>query len=104
MKLASLQFHVATVHEADKSKQDYVCDICGYTTYHNFWLKKHVFAKHSKEKHTKCYYCAETFAYKANMEVHVDRKHSDQGVKEHFCDICGKGFIYAYSLKFHMHR
>ena len=102
-KLASLQFHIATVHEADKSKQDYVCDICGYTTYHSFWLKKHVFAKHSKEKHTKCYYCDETFAYKANMEVHVDRKHPEKGNKVHFCTVCDKGFIYAYSLKFHMH-
>ena len=33
--------------------------------------------------------------------VHIDKKHPDFAEKKHFCEQCGKGFIYIHTLNYH---
>ena len=35
------------------------------------------------------------------MKFHIDAKHPEQGEKQFFCDLCGKGFIYEETHKQH---
>ena len=51
-----------------------------------------------------CPYCDKKLAKKQNLELHIDRRHSDTGEKSFICDHCGKGFIYQSTLLNHQQQ
>lgn len=49
------------------------CDFKAFTSTH---LKRHIRARHTKEKNHKCQFCGRLFAEKYNMKSHVRKQHS----------------------------
>ena len=81
---------------------DFVCDLCGFSTFSNAKLKQHRYEKHETEKHKPCPYCAYKSPSNDCINRHIDRLHPEHGEKNFTCDTCGKGFIYKTS--FHEHK
>jgi hypothetical protein len=81
---------------------DFVCDICGFSTFSNAKLRKHRYEKHEPEKHKPCPYCEYKSPNADCINVHIDRLHPEHGEKTFYCDTCGKGFIFKTS--FHEHK
>ena len=50
-----------------------------YSTYSEFWLKRHILRKHQTEKHYSCEFCPVTKTYKCELEAHIDRCHPETG-------------------------
>ena len=88
-----LQNHIKINHEVDKTKKDFVCDLCGYATHMKMWLKKHYDQYHDDTKKLKCDFCDQSFSYKSTLEFHIDKKHPNTGEKQFFCDVCHKGNV-----------
>ena len=96
----SLKEHLLRSHPLPDAT-DFVCDVCGFSTFSKTKLNRHRFVKHEIEKHQVCPYCEFRCPDKQNLHVHIDRKHPEHGEKQFFCDICGKGFIFKQSLHDH---
>ena len=86
------------VHEGDRSKKDWICQICGYKTHKEIWLKRHNLKYHQIEKHSKCQYCSRTFPYKCELEHHIDKTHPGVQSYDFSCEECGKAFMFKYSV------
>ena len=97
----SLKHHKEFYH---KKSDSCVCDICGFTTSHQLWLKRHIKNKHQTEKKKICPLCEKAFRDKNTLEVHLDNKHPGTEEKKHFCQECGQGFMYQYSLTNHLYK
>ncbi|TRY62665.1 hypothetical protein TCAL_02055 [Tigriopus californicus] len=124
---SSLQKHIASIHEANKSA--FRCDDCGKrflkkvyltnhrTRFHNMFkpflcqncgqgfltqesLKAHS-ATHSVTKPFKCHICARGFSRKDKMQFHVA---THTGEKPHKCHLCRMAFIRKSNLKDHIRR
>ena len=50
-----------------------------YSTYSEFWLRRHILRKHQTEKHFACEFCTVTKTYKCELEAHIDRCHPETG-------------------------
>ena len=86
-------------------KQDRcVCDICGFSTSHQVWLKRHILNQHQKVKTKVCPHCMKGFRDKNCLEVHLDHNHPDIHEKKFFCQECGAGFMFQYSLTRHLYK
>ena len=91
--------------EYHHAKQDRcVCDICGFSTSHQDWLKRHILNQHQKAKVKFCPHCKKVFRDKNCLEVHIDHNHPSVGEKKFFCQECGAGFMYQYSLTSHLYK
>ena len=66
-----------------------------------FSLKKHKISEHQKGKLKCCLYCDYKTSAWSSLNSHIDKNHPEHGEKSHFCDICGKGFIFQASCKIH---
>ena len=96
----SLKEHLLRSHPLPDAT-DFVCDVCGFSTFSKTKLKRHRFVKHEIEKHQVCPYCEFRCPDQQNLHTHIDRKHPEHGEKQFFCDTCGKGFIFKESLYDH---
>merc|ERR1712045_906923 len=88
-KKCDLLIHIKRTHEVDRTKRDVFCDKCTFSTYSEFWLKRHILRKHQTEKHYSCEFCPVTKTYKCELEAHIDRCHPETGEKTYFCETCG---------------
>ena len=64
--------HIKSVHE---KSHIYVCDTCGFKTYHQWSLTAHVQQVHQKLKPNKCDVCEDAFFYKRDKERHMAKAH-----------------------------
>ncbi|KAF7272330.1 hypothetical protein GWI33_014879 [Rhynchophorus ferrugineus] len=107
--------------ECGKQKQ-FVCKICGKSTYQKGNLKKHmtlraqppggqrriilitaayVLAKNlAQDKKFKCMKCDKSYKHKPNLYRHS--KYECDGVPRFVCDICGKAYTQKVTLKQHV--
>jgi hypothetical protein len=56
------------VHEKNEI---YVCDTCGFKTFHAYSLTAHIQQVHQKYKPNKCDFCDEAFFYKRDKDKHM---------------------------------
>ena len=84
-----------------KDTKDLYCEFCGFSTPSQRKLRAHIHDKHEVEKHKQCSLCDYRCPSSQKMKFHIDAKHPDQGEKQFFCDLCGKGFIYQETFKQH---
>src|SRR6218665_481426 len=106
-----------TLHENMKRHQllhsghhRFLCDFCGKGFSRKTTLMEHVTLKHE----FMCALCNCNQTSKANMEKHAREVHKLSQLVEfssiikrtetHLCDLCGKNFSSAYSLRFHLTR
>ena len=95
-----LRRHIEYHHKKDDRC---VCDICGFSTTHKDWLRRHM-KTHGGAKRLPCPHCEKDFRDKSTLEVHLDHNHSVEEEKKFFCQQCGRGFMYRYSLTNHVHK
>ena len=67
--------HIKTVHEKNEI---YVCDTCGFKTFHSYSLTAHIQQVHDKYKPNKCDFCDEAFFYKRDKEKHMAKAHGSK--------------------------
>ena len=108
----------------DKKKK-YKCDKCSSSFEQRFELESHTKVHTKPDSHIKCAYCDEMFMENSQLVKHIDWHRSGkhplqcdictmvfpsapkltQHVKEvhdkHYCQICGKGFLYQAELQRH---
>ena len=87
-----------------KQNERCVCDFCGFSTTHQDWLKRHILNRHTKGKTVICPHCQKSFRDKNCLEVHLDNNHPGTNEKKFFCQECGSGFMYQYSLTSHLYK
>ena len=91
--------HMKTVHPNGKIEGG-VCDIC-FKEFKSKYpdLNNHMTKAHTKDDYKLCMYNCEfkTEDWK-ELKIHIDEMHSDHGKKQHFCQVCQKGFIFEDSL------
>ncbi|GIY09129.1 hypothetical protein CDAR_534961 [Caerostris darwini] len=93
-----------------KSRNAHQCYVCGYSTWKNSLLKRHML-KHTGERQHKCEMCGSALKlyvcslcnyssqYKGNWSRHILRH---TGQKPHKCQFCGKQFPRKDTLQTHM--
>merc|ERR1719369_1266476 len=75
--------------------------ICGKYFLSKSRLKQHTIIHNDNYKHP-CSLCDRKFHQKANLEVHMERKHSPLNfISKHECTICGKSFSKFSLMKKH---
>lgn len=74
IKNQSLQEHIATIHEQQPKKRDFVCQECGKTFIKNCHLQKHLLSVHKLGQ----------MPYRCNIPE------------------CGKGYVDAYAMRMHL--
>ena len=57
----------------NKSKEEYVCDLCGKSFKLKDSLKNHVRVKHENKKIWKCRKCSKTYSYRRGLLEHKDK-------------------------------
>lgn len=83
------------------SEKNHVCNSCGRTYTHEFYLTRHMFS-HSGEKPFACKTCDKKFVQKAHLVQHM-RVHT--GEKPYSCHLCeNKAFNHKYNYKTHMRK
>ena len=98
-----LRKHIERNHSQDYTKK-FVCELCGFKTHLEEWLKKHHRNVHDESKKAQCPYCEYKNAYKFLIDVHIDHKHPETGEIAHYCKICNKGFIHEYTARWCRNR
>ena len=97
-----LKYHIEYHH--NKKEKICVCDFCGFKTTHQHWLRRHILHQHTKGKTRICEYCKKAFRDKNSLEVHLDGHHPGTTEQKFFCQECGVGYMYQYSLTCHMRK
>lgn len=77
-------------------ERNHMCTICGSQFYDANVLRNHV-RIHTNERPFNCEICGVFFKQKSHLTTH-SKIHSS---KEHFCDVCDKGFTLPWQLKIH---
>ena len=67
--------HTKSIHEKNEI---YVCDTCGFKTYHPYSLTAHVLQVHQKFKPNKCDFCDASFFYKRDKIKHMAKNHGSK--------------------------
>ncbi|XP_054455568.1 zinc finger protein 253-like [Anoplopoma fimbria] len=75
-----------------------VCSVCGAVFAGVLRLREHTTKEHGLLPYT-CDYCPKRFNHKAHRDLHVKARHT--GEKTCHCDVCGKGYSGASTLKTH---
>ena len=81
----------------------FFCEICGYSSNTKSYLSNHRRDKHDKKFKHNCPCCDSKFPSKQKKNIHIDRNHPEFAEENFACEICGKNFIYADTLKHHSH-
>lgn len=112
IKNQSLQEHIATIHEHQPKKRDYVCQECGKTFIKNCHLQKHLLSVHKMgEMPYKCNIslCGKGFVDAYALRMHTQQSHHiDEGEKFESqttlfqCNSCSKSYIDLQSLNIHI--
>ncbi|KAI8117294.1 hypothetical protein FF38_06915 [Lucilia cuprina] len=112
IKNQSLQEHIATIHEQQPKKRDFVCPECGKTFIKNCHLQKHLLSVHKMgEMPYKCNIpqCGKGYvdAYALRMHMkqthHIDDEEKIESLTTLYqCDACGKSFMDLQSLNVHI--
>ncbi|CAG2240838.1 Zinc finger and BTB domain-containing protein 49 [Mytilus edulis] len=80
------------------------CDICKKKLSSKHTLQQHLKRVHSSVEERElftCETCKKSWLEKKTLDRHMKVKHGNGAVKEHLCDICGKGFETPYDVKKH---
>lgn len=111
IKNQSLQEHIATIHEQQPKKRDFVCPECGKTFIKNCHLQKHLLSVHKiGEMPYKCNIpqCGKGYvdAYALRMHMkqthHIDDEEKIESLTTSYqCDSCGQTFMDLQSLNVH---
>ena len=78
------------------------CNQCGYKSNYTEALKQHL-RTHTNERPFECEYCGKKSKLKSHYNIHIKRKHTDQG-KPNKCVRCGRAFSSLLNLNNHMSR
>ena len=84
---SALKKHIKERHEEVATTKDWICEDCGVGFTSEFKLRGH------RQVHNKivCKECGKMFRKKA-MRSHIMRAHTENHLKPHICNVCGKGF------------
>ena len=79
------------------------CDLCflSFDSPESLTSHKEV---HQDGKFKVCMHCDYKSKDWVQVKYHIDRIHPEHSEKEHFCEICAKGFIYKGTLKLHTRK
>lgn len=112
IKNQSLQEHIATIHEQQPKKRDYICSECGKTFIKNCHLQKHLLSVHKLgEMPYKCNVAqcekgyVDAYALRMHMKQthHIDDvEHIESLTTQYQCDACGKYFMDLPTLNGHI--
>ena len=80
--------------------ENLMCDICNYKCLSSTKLKDHKL-EHQDGKEKLCFYCDFKIEDWGRLRFHIERKHPEHREKKHFCEVCGKGFIFDHSMRDH---
>ena len=127
-QLGSLTLHIKRIHE--KRERNEKCHLCDSAFKFKYDLEKHIAGVHNENSY-KCEFCSKTFSFKSNMRNHTERIHNKkvnqkscsfcgklfyrndlkdhiknvhEGIKNHICKICGKGYFDLGNLKTHFKK
>lgn len=96
--LAAIMAH-RYYHYPREGKVHYVCHICRHALPSLLSLHFHYRKIHLRKVGGYCAQCNKDFPKLVMWRKHERRKHS---APKYICDICGKGYIFKYSIKDHM--
>ena len=127
-QLVALKVHINRLHEQnEKNKKCHLCDSVFKIEYD---LERHIAGVHNENPY-KCKFCSKTFGIKSNLRSHTERIHDKkvnrkscsfcgkifyrkylkdhiknvhEGIKNHMCKICGKGYFDLGNLKTHFKK
>ena len=51
-----------------------------------------------------CFYCDYKIDDWVRLRSHIERKHPEHGEKKHFCEECGKGFLFDHMMRDHKRK
>ena len=77
----------AHLHTHQVRERNIVCNICGYKTYANAKLKRHMMVRNFQHK---------------NYSILILFLQSHTGERNYSCNICGKQFLYSYNVTQHI--
>lgn len=92
----ALADHIASKHEVHDAK----CDICGKEFKNMRRLKHHIIRNHGTPK--QCEQCPKTFMTNEKLKLHILSMHTENDLRPHICQYCGKGFAHKTYLKEHV--
>nr|CAD7574595.1 unnamed protein product [Timema californicum] len=95
-----LNIHVIT-HRSNKTRKDFLCEICGYLCNCFHLLKEHISNVHSHERKYICEVCG---AGTNKINKFKDHMVSHTGDKQFICAVCDKPFGIRGNLKIHIMR
>lgn len=99
---AELRRHIKLSH-SDKSKRrfDFVCDLCGFTTFLKMNVKRHIKTTHLKIKQYRCTLCPDKkYTSKLTLDQHLIIKHGQQS--DFVCSSCSRRFPAKSTLTSHL--
>ncbi|XP_058863887.1 zinc finger protein 653-like isoform X2 [Acipenser ruthenus] len=95
--LNHLQRHMVTHSET----RDFTCTLCDKSFKRKNHLEVHQ-RTHTGETPLQCQYCGFQCRQRASLNWHMKKKHTPAAVQyDYTCELCGKGFEKAESVKFH---
>jgi hypothetical protein len=98
-----LKIHNKVKHTKDKN---YMCELCGYSTYYQGNFKRHKDEVHpgikEKIKYYTCDICGYSTRNQGNLKRHKDDVHFN--IKNHLCTICGQAFAQKKKMEIHMKK
>ena len=83
--------------------EDSACEICNFRCTSSAELKNHK-KEHRDGKKVLCFYCDYKIDDWVRLRSHIERKHPEHGEKKHFCEECGKGFLFDHMMRDHKRK
>ena len=96
-----LQKHMENQHDDTVDTVKHVCSLCKKEYKKKKNLKEHMMS-HSGERPYSCQDCGKRFRTGRDLRTHCMGVHVKEKVKNHVCNVCGKGFAVSNYLRIHM--
>ena len=95
-----LKEHILLKHNSEGATKLF-CEKCGFSTISKVNLRRHMDARHNKEKHKKCPYCEFSSLHNQKVHVHIDINHPEKEDNNFLCNKCDRAFTYKASFSDH---
>lgn len=98
-----VNFHKPIVARSVEPKivtlNNYICDCGEEFQYHRDFLEHK--KTHKGTPQNACHLCDKKYTHHKDLLAHIRRKHTEEGVKPVFCEICGNQFSSNVTLRSH---